>query len=134
MTLRSFGQPNAAVRQFDFWDTSYEWRRLFSELFGTFLLVTVGVGGGLVNARFAGSVPGPLRVVVPGPRPAALVPAAPARLRIVSRNGTTVPAQLVIPPGIPGQVRLRIQVPARARIQVPARARVTKALPAPPNW
>jgi hypothetical protein len=36
--------------------------------------------------------------VVPGPRPAALVPAAPARLRIVSRNGTTVPAHLVIPP------------------------------------
>ena len=65
MTLRSFGQPNAAVRQFDFWDTSYEWRRLFSELFGTFLLVTVGVGGGLVNARFAGSVPGPARVVAP---------------------------------------------------------------------
>ena len=42
MALRSFGQPNAVVRQFDFWDTSYEWRRLFSELFGTFLLVTVG--------------------------------------------------------------------------------------------
>jgi aquaporin Z len=65
LTLRSFGQPNAAVRQFDFWDTSYEWRRLFSELFGTFLLVTVGVGGGLVNARFAGSVPGPARAVAP---------------------------------------------------------------------
>jgi aquaporin Z len=65
MALRSFGQPNAAVRQFDFWDTSYEWRRLFSELFGTFLLVTVGVGGGLVNARFAGSVPGPARAVAP---------------------------------------------------------------------
>jgi aquaporin Z len=65
MTLRSFGRPNAAVRQFDFWDNSYEWRRLFSELFGTFLLVTVGVGGGLVNARFAGSVPGPARAVAP---------------------------------------------------------------------
>jgi hypothetical protein len=85
---------------------------------------------------------GPLRVVAPGPRPAALVPAAPARLRIVSRNGTTVPAQSVIPAGLPGQARLRIQVPARARIQVPARARIqiaarariTKALPAPPNW
>jgi hypothetical protein len=91
-----------------------------------------------VNGRLqvlpGGRVPGPLRLVVPGPRPAALVPAAPARLRIVSRNGTTVPAQLVIPPGPPGRVRLRIQVPARARIQVPARARITKALPAPPNW
>jgi hypothetical protein len=71
-------------------------------------------------------VPGALRLVVPGPRSAALVPAASARLRIVSRNGTLVPAQLVNPPGLPGQTRLRIQVPARARI--------TKAPPAPPNW
>ncbi len=54
------------ARQFDFWDSSFEWRRLFSELFGTFLLVTVAVGGGLVNARFGGdAVPGPARVVGP---------------------------------------------------------------------
>jgi aquaporin Z len=53
------------VRQFDFWDTSYEWRRLFSELLGTFLLVTVGVGGAMVNARLGG-VPGPVRAVAPG--------------------------------------------------------------------
>jgi aquaporin Z len=66
-TLRSFGVPNSAARQFDFWDTSYEWRRLFSELLGTFLLVTVGVGGGVVNARFGGDVvPGPVRAVAPG--------------------------------------------------------------------
>jgi len=55
------------VRQYDFWDTSYEWRRLFSELLGTFLLVTVAVGGGIVNARFGGDVvPGPVRAVGPG--------------------------------------------------------------------
>ena len=78
--------------------------------------------------------PGTLRLVVPGPRSAALAPAAPARLRIVSRNGTLVPAQLVNPPGLPGHARLRIQVPARVRIQIPARARITKALPAPPAW
>lgn len=66
-TLRSFGVPNAALRQFDFWDTSYEWRRLFSEVLGTFLLVTVAVGGGMVNARFGGDVvPGPVRAVAPG--------------------------------------------------------------------
>ena len=64
VAVRSLGLPNATVRQFDFWDTSYEWRRLFSELLGTFLLVTVAVGGGLVNARFGG-VPGPARVVAP---------------------------------------------------------------------
>jgi aquaporin Z len=66
-TLRSFGVPNATARQYDFWDSSYEWRRLFSELLGTFLLVTVAVGGGMVNARFGGdAVPGPVRAVGPG--------------------------------------------------------------------
>jgi aquaporin Z len=66
VALRTFGLPNAVVREFDFWDSSYEWRRLFSELFGTFLLVTVAVGGGMVNARFGGNaVPEPARVVAP---------------------------------------------------------------------
>jgi aquaporin Z len=55
LALRTLGQPNAVVRQTDFWDDSYEWRRLFSELLGTFLLVTVAVGGGMVNARFGGN-------------------------------------------------------------------------------
>jgi aquaporin Z len=66
VALRSFGLPNAVVRQTDFWDTSYEWRRLFSELLGTFLLVTVAVGGGMVNARFGGNaVPAAARAVAP---------------------------------------------------------------------
>jgi aquaporin Z len=66
VALRSFGAPNATARQFDFWDDSYEWRRVFSEVFGTFLLVTVAVGGGMVNARFGGDVvPGPARVIGP---------------------------------------------------------------------
>jgi aquaporin Z len=64
--LRSFGRPNAFARQFDFWNASYEWRRVFSELFGTFLLVLSAVGGGMVNSRFGGNVvPGPARVVAP---------------------------------------------------------------------
>lgn len=67
VALRSIGQPNAVTRQTDFWDASYEWRRLFSESLGTFLLVTAAVGGGLVNARFGGNaVSGPVRVVAPG--------------------------------------------------------------------
>jgi aquaporin Z len=54
------------VRQFDFWDDSYEWRRLFSELLGTFFLVVIAVGGGMVNARFGGTaIPAPARVVAP---------------------------------------------------------------------
>jgi aquaporin Z len=66
VALRSFGVPNAVVKEFDFWDSSYEWRRLFSELFGTFLLVTVAVGAGMVNARFGGdAVPAAARAVSP---------------------------------------------------------------------
>ena len=67
VAFRPVREPNALARQFDFWDASYEWRRLFSELFGTFLLVTVGVGSALVNSRFGGDVvPGPARAVGPG--------------------------------------------------------------------
>jgi aquaporin Z len=66
VALRSFGQPNAVVRQFDFWNSSYEWRRVFSELLGTFLLVLVAAGGGMINARFGGhAIPGPAQVVAP---------------------------------------------------------------------
>jgi aquaporin Z len=52
--LRSLGRPNALVRQFDFADDSYEWRRLFAEVFGTFLLVFVAVGGPMASARIGG--------------------------------------------------------------------------------
>ena len=48
------GVPNSVVQQFDFWDDRYEGRRLFSEVLGTFFLVLVAVGGGMVNARFGG--------------------------------------------------------------------------------
>ena len=52
--------------QFDFWNDRYEGRRLFSELLGTFFLVLVAVGGGMVNARFGGNaVPYGARVVAP---------------------------------------------------------------------
>jgi hypothetical protein len=41
VALRSMGHPNSIARQFDFWDDSYEWRRLFAEVLGTFFLVLV---------------------------------------------------------------------------------------------
>jgi aquaporin Z len=64
--VRSLGRPNSFARQFDFWDDRYEGRRLFSELFGTFLLVLVAVGGGMVSARFGGNaVPYGAKVVAP---------------------------------------------------------------------
>jgi aquaporin Z len=59
------GQPNSIVGEFDFWDDRYEGRRLFSELLGTFFLVLVAVGGGMVNARFGQAVPYGARVVAP---------------------------------------------------------------------
>jgi aquaporin Z len=63
---RALGEPNAIVREFDFWDDAYEGRRLFSEVLGTFLLVLVAVGAGMVNARFGGNaVPYGARVVAP---------------------------------------------------------------------
>src|SRR6202050_5857869 len=66
VALRSMGQPNAIARQFDFADDNYEWRRVFSELLGTFFLVLVAVGGGMVNARFGGhAIPSVALVVAP---------------------------------------------------------------------
>jgi aquaporin Z len=67
VALRSLGQPNALARQFDFTNDSFEWRRLFSELFGTFLLVFVAAGGPIVNARFGGqAISTSALVVAPG--------------------------------------------------------------------
>jgi aquaporin Z len=40
----------------DFTDLDYEWRRLFSEMFGTFLLVLAAAGAGVVQARSAGQI------------------------------------------------------------------------------
>src|SRR5689334_16950377 len=65
--VRSLGQPNSLARQFDFADDSYEWRRLFAELFGTFLLVVVAAGGPIVNALFGGhAISETALVVAPG--------------------------------------------------------------------
>ncbi len=66
VALRSMGQPNSVAGEFDFWDDRYEARRLFSELLGTFFLVLVAVGGGMVSARFGGNaVPYGAKVVAP---------------------------------------------------------------------
>jgi aquaporin Z len=68
------GQPNSVTRAFDFRDSSYEGRRLFSEVLGTFFLVLVAVGGGMVNARFGGhAVPYGARVAAPGLMVAAII-------------------------------------------------------------
>ena len=58
------GLQTAWTRDFD--DLSFEWRRLFSEVLGTFLLVLVAAGVAVVNARSRGQVPLDARVVAPG--------------------------------------------------------------------
>jgi aquaporin Z len=65
--IRALGElPNEFVKRFDFWDSRYEWRRIVSELLGTFFLVLVAVGGGMVNARFGGhAIPYAALVVAP---------------------------------------------------------------------
>ena len=49
----------------DFTNMAYEWRRLFSELFGTFLLVLVGAGGGVIDAHTGGHIGRGAAVVAP---------------------------------------------------------------------
>ena len=74
VALRSIGQPNSVAGEFDFWDDRYEGRRLFSELLGTFFLVLVAVGGGMVSARFGGNaVPYGAKVVAPALMVAAII-------------------------------------------------------------
>ena len=50
----------------DFANPQEEWRRLFSELFGTFLLVIVAAGGGMMSQAFPETISRTAAVVAPG--------------------------------------------------------------------
>ncbi len=50
----------------DFTDLSQEWRRLFCELFGTFLLVIVGAGAAVIDAKTHGGIGRVASVAAPG--------------------------------------------------------------------
>ena len=50
----------------DFQDPSQEWRRLFSELFGTFFLVLVACGGGVMGEAFPNTISRTAAVTAPG--------------------------------------------------------------------
>ena len=52
--------------QGEFDNPALEWRRLFSEILGTFLLVLVGAGGGVVNAVSHGAISRSAAVTAPG--------------------------------------------------------------------
>ena len=50
----------------NFDDPALEWRRLFSEILGTFLLVIVAAGGGTINAVSNGQISRAAAVTAPG--------------------------------------------------------------------
>ncbi len=50
----------------DFQDPKQEWRRLFSELYGTFFLVIVAAGGGMMGEAFPNTITRTAAVVAPG--------------------------------------------------------------------
>jgi aquaporin Z len=50
----------------DFQDSNQEWRRLFSELLGTFFLVLVAAGGGMMGQAFPDTISRTAAVVAPG--------------------------------------------------------------------
>lgn len=50
----------------DFLDSAHEWRRLFAEGWGTFLLVVVAAGAGVVAAQSGGAITLSMKVVAPG--------------------------------------------------------------------
>jgi aquaporin Z len=50
----------------DFQDPDQEWRRLLSEAYGTFLLVLVAAGGGMMSQAFPGTITRTAAVVAPG--------------------------------------------------------------------
>jgi aquaporin Z len=58
---RDITEPMANFR-----DPRQEWRRLFSELYGTFLLVIVAAGGGMMGEAFPNTITRTAAVVAPG--------------------------------------------------------------------
>jgi aquaporin Z len=50
----------------DFLDPAHEWRRIFAETWGTFLLVLVAAGGGVVAVKSGGAVTLGMQVAAPG--------------------------------------------------------------------
>ncbi|HYA67226.1 MAG TPA: aquaporin, partial [Acidimicrobiales bacterium] len=59
-------EQNLIDRITNFNDPRQEWRRLWAELFGTFLLVLVAAGGGMMSHAFPGAISRSAAVVAPG--------------------------------------------------------------------
>ena len=63
---RLLGDRSSVVRKRAFADPANEWRRVFSEFFGTFLLVVAGAGAGVVDAKSGGAIGRVASVTAPG--------------------------------------------------------------------
>jgi aquaporin Z len=64
--LRRIVDDDVIQRIEDFKDPRQEWRRLFAELFGTFFLVLVAAGGGMMSQAFSNTISRTAAVVAPG--------------------------------------------------------------------
>ena len=58
-------EQGVLTRIYDFKDPRQEWRRLFSEVFGTFLLVLAAAGGGMMSQAFPHTISRQAAVVAP---------------------------------------------------------------------
>ena len=76
----------------DFNDPRQEWRRLFSELLGTFFLVLVAAGGGMMGQAFPGMISVHVRVQTP---PTATPRARCPAIRRLGRRGLHRPGRPV---------------------------------------
>ena len=64
--LEAMWQRDVVGPMDDFQDPSQEWRRLFSELLGTFFLVLVACGGGVMGEAFPNTISRSAAVTAPG--------------------------------------------------------------------
>ncbi len=64
--LEAMWQRDVVGPMQDFQDPSQEWRRLFSELLGTFFLVLVACGGGVMGQAFPNTISRTAAVTAPG--------------------------------------------------------------------
>ena len=65
-SMSSHFDDEMSVALDDFRDASREWRRLFAELLGTFFLVLVAAGGGMMGQAFPNTISRTAEVVAPG--------------------------------------------------------------------
>jgi len=65
-SISTFVEHSIRERIESFDDPRQEWRRLFSELYGTFFLVLVAAGGGMMSHAFPNTISRQAAVVAPG--------------------------------------------------------------------